>query len=192
MAKKKSQKQIPGNYSGTRAKKDNTYENNRRRNYMILSTAAIIIGLIMMNWQSLGSSRTTMELAYSDVTTEIREMEDAVKSYADQAGEASKAAGDAYLKAYKTLQEAESAEERSEAASAYTQAFSALQEAADKAGMSDASYVEARDAARKAMEGFRTAVADYNTKAASYNKTVTGFPTRILASVMRYEKAGLI
>lgn len=192
MATKKSQKRVSGNYSGTRAKKDNTYENNRRRNYMILSTAAIIIGLIMMGWQSLGTSRTNMELAYSDLTTEIREMEDAVKSYVDQACGASETAGDAYLKAYKNLQEADSAEERSEAAAAYAQAFSALQEAADKAGMSDSSYAEARDAARGAMEEFQTAVTEYNTKAASYNKTVTGFPTRILASVMRYEKAGLI
>lgn len=192
MAKKKSQKRVSGNYSGTRVKKDSSYENNRRRNYMILSTAAIIIGLIMMGWQSLGSSRTNMELAYSDITTEIREMEDAVRSYADLAGKAAEAEADAFLEAYQSLQAAESAEQRSLAIPALTQAFSNVRTAVDKTGISDSSYKDALGTFEKMMEELQAAVADYNAKAVSYNKTVTGFPTKILASVMRYEKVSLI
>ena len=88
MAKKKNQKRAGGNYSGNRVKKEDTYGSTRRRTYMILSTAAIIIGLIMTGVQSLGSSRSNVELAYSDITTAIREMEDGVSSYAREAEKA--------------------------------------------------------------------------------------------------------
>ena len=74
MAKKKNQKRVGGNYSGNRVKKEDTYGGSRRKTYMILSTAAIIVGLIMTGVQSLGTSRSNVELAYSDITTVVREM----------------------------------------------------------------------------------------------------------------------
>ena len=85
MAKKKNQKRVGGNYSGNRVKKENTYGSSRRKTYMILSTAAIIIGLIMTGVQSLGTSRSNVELAYSDMTTVIREMEDEVSAFVREA-----------------------------------------------------------------------------------------------------------
>ena len=106
MAKKKNQKRVAGNYSGNRVKKEDNYGRTRKKTYMILSTAAIIIGLIMTGMQSLGASFSNVELAYSDITTAIREMEDEVSSYAMEAEKADAASGesaDALVCAYSAL-----------------------------------------------------------------------------------------
>jgi LemA protein len=194
LAKKKNQKRAGGNYSGNRVKKEDTYGSTRRRTYMILSTAAIIIGLIMTGVQSLGSSRSNVELAYSDITTAIREMEDGVSSYAREAEKADNSSGEsarALIAAYSALAEAGSVKERSDALNAFANALASLHEAADEAGMSVSSYKAAGEAVDRAADGLNAAVSDYNTKAEVYNKSVSGFPKRILAGIMGYTEADL-
>ena len=195
MAKKKNQKRIGGNYSGSRVKKENTYGSTRRKTYMILSTAAIIIGLIMTGVQSLGSSRSSAELAYSDVTTAIREMEDEVSAFVREAGKAGAPSGDRagdLAAAYSALCRAESAKERTDALDAFANALSALHEASDEAGMSVSSYKNAASAVDREADTLNAAITDYNTKAEAYNKSVSGFPKSILARLMRYEEVDLI
>ena len=195
MAKKKNQKRAGGNYSGNRVKKEDTYGSTRRRTYMILSTAAIIIGLIMTGVQSLGASRSNVELAYSDITTAIREMEDEVSSYAMEAEKADAASGesaDALVSAYSALCEAESVGERSKARDTFANALSALHEASDEAGMSVSSYKNAASAVDQEAGRLNAAIADYNAKAEAYNKSVSGFPKSILARIMSYTEVDLI
>ena len=195
MAKKKNQKRAGGNYSGNRVKKEDTYGSTRRRTYMILSTAAIIIGLIMTGVQSLGTSRANVELAYSDITTVVREMEDEVSAFVREAGKAGAPSGDragAFASAYLALCQAESAKERADAADSFANALSALHEASDEAGMSVSSYKNAASAVDQAADGLNDAIDDYNTKAKAYNKSVSGFPKSILARIMRYTEVDLI
>ena len=195
MAKKKNQKRVAGNYSGNRVKKEDNYGRTRKKTYMILSTAAIIIGLIMTGMQSLGASFSNVELAYSDITTAIREMEDEVSSYAMEAEKADAASGesaDALVSAYSALCEAESVGERSKARDTFANALSALHESADGAGMSSTAYKDTGTAVDQAADGLTAAIADYNTKAEAYNKSVSGFPKNILARIMRYTEVDLI
>ena len=195
MAKKKNQKRVGGNYSGNRVKKEDTYGTSRRKIYMILSTAAIIIGLIMTGVQSLGTSRSNVELAYSDITTVVREMEDEVSAFVREAGKAGAPSGDragAFASAYLALCQAESAKERADAADSFANALSALHEASDEAGMSVSSYKNAASAVDQAADGLNDAIDDYNTKAKAYNKSVSGFPKSILARIMRYTEVDLI
>ena len=162
---------------------------------MILSTAAIIIGLIMTGVQSLGSSRSSAELAYSDVTTAIREMEDEVSAFVREAGKAGAPSGDRagdLAAAYSALCRAESAKERSDALDSFANALSALHETSDEAGMSVSSYKNAASAVDQESDRLNAAIADYNTKAEAYNKSVSGFPKSILARIMRYEEVDLI
>lgn len=194
MAKKKNQKRAGGNYSGNRVKKEGTYGSTRRRTYMILSTAAIIIGLIMTGVQSLGSSRSSVELAYSDISTVIREMEDDVSSYVREAEKADETSGECartLASAYSALAQAESVKERSDALDTFANALSSLHEAADEAGMPVSAYKAAAEAVDRASDGLNAAVSDYNTKAGAYNKSVSGFPKRILARIMGYTEADL-
>ena len=195
MAKKKNQKRVGGNYSGNRVKKENTYGSSRRKTYMILSTAAIIIGLIMTGVQSLGASRSNVELAYSDITTVIREMEDEVSAFVREAGKAGVPSGDragAFASSYLALCQAGSAKERSDAVDSFANALSALHEASDEAGMSASSYKNAASAVDQEADRMNAAIADYNTKAEAYNKSVSGFPKSILAGIMRYTEVDLI
>ena len=195
MAKKKNQKRVGGNYSGNRVKKEDTYGTSRRKIYMILSTAAIIIGLIMTGVQSLGTSRSNVELAYSDITTVVREMEDEVSDFVREAGKAGAPSGDragAFASAYLALCQAGSAKERSDAVDTFANALSALHEASDEAGMSVSSYKNAASAVDQAVDGLNNAIADYNTKAEAYNKSVSGFPKRLLARLMSYTEVELI
>ena len=195
MAKKKNQKRVGGNYSGNRVKKEDTYGTSRRKIYMILSTAAIIIGLIMTGVQSLGTSRSNVELAYSDITTVVREMEDEVSAFVREAGKAGVPSGDRagdFASAYSALCQAGSAKERSDAVDSFANALSALHEASDEAGMSVSSYKSAASAVDQAADGLNDAIADYNTKAEAYNKSVSGFPKSILAGIMRYTEVDLI
>ncbi len=195
MAKKKNQKRVGGNYSGNRVKKEDTYGTSRRKIYMILSTAAIIIGLIMTGAQSLGTSRSSVELAYSDITTAIREMEDEVSAFVREAGKAGVPSGDragAFASAYSALCQAGSAKERSDAVDLFANALFTLHEASDEAGMSISSYKNASSAVDQAADGLNDAIADYNTKAEAYNKSVSGFPKSILAGIMRYTEVDLI
>ncbi len=195
MSKKKNQKRVGGNYSGNRVKKEDTYGSSRRKAYMILSTAAIIIGLIMTGVQSLGASRSNVELAYSDVTTEIREMEDEVSAFVREAGKAGAPSGDragAFASSYLALCQAESAKERSDAADAFANALSALHEASDEAGMSVSSYKNAALAVDQEADRLNAAIADYNAKAEAYNTSVSGFPKSILARIMSYTEVDLI
>jgi len=195
LAKKKNQKRVGGNYSGNRVRKENTFGSTKRKTYMILSTAAIIIGLIMTGLQSLGSSRSNVELAYSDITTVVREMEDEVSAFVREAGKAGAPSGDragAFASAYSDLCKAGSAKERSDAVDSFANALSALHEASDEAGMSVSSYKNAASAVDQAADGLNDAIADYNAKAEAYNKSVSGFPKSILAGIMRYTEVDLI
>jgi hypothetical protein len=195
LAKKKNQKRVGGNYSGNRVKKENTYGSRRRKTYMILSTAAIIIGLIMTGVQSLGTSRSNVELAYSDMTTVIREMEDEVSTFVREAGKAGAPSGDragAFASAYSALCRAGSAKERSDAADSFANALSALHEASDEAGMPVSSYKNAASAVDQEAGRLNAAIADYNAKAEAYNKSVSGFPKSILARIMGYTEVDLI
>lgn len=194
MAKKKNQKRVGGNYSGNRVKRENTY-GSRRKTYMILSTAAIIIGLIMTGVQSLGTSRSNVELAYSDMTTVIREMEGEVSTFVREAGKAGAPSGDragAFASAYSALCRAGSAKERSDAADSFANALSALHEASDEAGMPVSSYKNAASAVDQEAGRLNAAIADYNAKAEAYNKSVSGFPKSILARIMSYTEVDLI
>ena len=178
-----------------RVKKENTYGSSRRKTYMILSTAAIIIGLIMTGVQSLGTLRSNVELAYSDMTTVIREMEDEVSAFVREAGKAGAPSGDragAFASAYSALCQAESAKERYDAADSFANALSALHEASDEVGMSTSSYKNAASAVDQEADRLNAAIADYNAKAEAYNKSVSGFPKSILARIMGYTEVDLI
>ena len=149
----------------------------------------------MTGAQSLSASRSNVELAYSDITTEIREMEDEVSAFVREAGKAGAPSGDragAFASAYSALCQAESARERSDAVDSFANALLALHEASDEAGMSVSSYKNAASAVDQAADGLNDAIADYNTKAEAYNKSVSGFPKNILARIMRYTEVDLI
>lgn len=176
-------------------KKDNSYGDKKKKTYMILSTAAIIIGLLMTGWQTMANSRSSVELAYSDITTVIRMMQEPVTAFTDAAAEDGGASGDrisAVNEAYEDLAAAASVRERSDAEKVLSKALDALLSEADESGLARSAYKEARDKVTDSLSKWTEAAEKYNEKAKAYNKAVTGFPTRIMAMIMQYETVDLI